>query len=91
MLTRSDEPVALGHGQGKRAVTLLTEGGCHYPVISHYSYADRHERAKSAPQFAGGVRGLRPMHRTTMPVAKAPWRPEEVYLTTSKRVRCRFI
>ncbi|WAQ96568.1 hypothetical protein MAR_029258 [Mya arenaria] len=75
----------LGHGQGKRSVTLLTEGGCHYPVISHYSYLDRCDRARSAPQNAGRIRGSRPMHRTTLLMAKGPWTAGEGFLTTSKK------
>ena len=87
MLTHGEKPVPLGLGQGKRAVTILTEGGCFYPVISHYSYLDRHERSRSAPQNTGRIRGTRPMHRTTMTMGKAPWTPDEVYTTSAQRVR----
>lgn len=90
MLTKSAGPITVGHGQGKRAVTLLTEGGCHYPVISHFSYTDRQSRAHSAPQNAGRIRGTRPMHRTTMVFGKSPWTPEQAYITTSKRVCFRY-
>lgn len=86
MLTPSEAPVALGHGQGKRAVTLLTEGGCYYPVISHYSYLDRQLSAKSAPENAGRIRGSRPMHQTTMQMGKPPWKPELGYRTAAKEV-----
>ncbi|KAH3871034.1 uncharacterized protein LOC127868422 [Dreissena polymorpha] len=77
-------PVMLGHGQGKRAVTLLTEGGYYYPIISHYSYQDR-SRAHSAPQHAGRIRGTRPMHGTTMLIAPGPWTPADGYTTTVKK------
>lgn len=74
-----------GFGQGKRTVTLLTEGGCFYPVISNLSYVDR-QRAHSAPQGAGRIRGLRPMHKTTFLFGKAPWNAKQAYQTTSKQV-----
>ncbi|KAL4240262.1 hypothetical protein ACF0H5_001056 [Mactra antiquata] len=85
MLTQSVGPVTVGHGQGKRAVTLLTEGGCYYPIVSHYSYRDRQARSQSAPQNAGRIRGLRPMHQTTMTVTKPPWNPKDGYLTSAKK------
>ena len=81
----------LGNGQGKRAVTLLTEGGCFYPIISNYSYTDRQLRARSAPQNAGRIRGTRPMHQTSLMIAKAPWMAEQSYLTTTKRVCIHFV
>lgn len=88
MLTKTSGPVTVGNGQGKRAVTLLTEGGCYYPIISHYSYTDRQLRAQSAPYNgnAGRIRGMRPMHQTTMLIGKSPWTSKECYLTTSKKV-----
>ena len=76
----------LGNGQGKRAVTLLTEGGCFYPIISPYSYTDRQLRVRSAPQNAGRIRGTRPMHRTTLVTAKPPWSSKTSYITTTKQV-----
>lgn len=75
----------MGLGQGKRTVTLLTEGGCYYPIISNCSYDDRQVRAKSTPQNAGRIRGTRPMHQTTLVIPIAPWTPETVYQTTSKQ------
>lgn len=86
MLTKSSGQVTIGNGQGKRAVTLLTEGGCYYPVISHYSYVDRQLRAQSAPNNAGRIRGTRPMHQTTMQIGKPPWTVQDSYITSSKRV-----
>ncbi|XP_045213391.2 uncharacterized protein LOC123564121 [Mercenaria mercenaria] len=85
MLTKTPGQVTIGNGQGKRAVTLLTEGGCYYPVISHYSYQDRQLRAQSAPNNAGRIRGMRPMHRTTMQIGKPPWCANDSYITSSKR------
>lgn len=86
MLTHTVGPVTVGNGQGKRAVTLLTEGGCYYPIVSHYSYKDRQLRAHSAPQNAGRIRGTRPMHQTTMQITKPPWNSKEGYSTSAKRV-----
>ena len=74
-----------GFGQGKRTITLLTEDGCNYPIISNLSYVDR-QRSHSAPQGAGRIRGLRPMHKTTFVFGKAPWIAKQSYLTTSKQV-----
>lgn len=86
MLTQtSGTTIGHPHGQGKRVVTLLTEGGYYYPIISHYSHQDRQLRAQSAPQNAGRVRGMRSMHQTTMAIAKPPWTANETYLTTSKK------
>lgn len=90
MLTPTPAPPSgkspyLGLGQGKRAVTLLTEGGCHYPIISHYSYIDRQDRARSAPQNAGRIRGTRPMHQTSFMISKPPWTADQAYRTTHKQ------
>lgn len=87
MLTKTSGPVTVGNGQGKRAVTLLTDGGCYYPIISHYSYVDRQVRVQSAPMNgnAGRIRGMRPMHRTTMPFGKPPWNAKDSYLTSTKK------
>ncbi|XP_048758490.2 uncharacterized protein LOC125668402 isoform X2 [Ostrea edulis] len=68
------------HGQGKTACTILTEDGCIYPVISSLSYNDR---TKSVPHEYG--RGARPMHRSTLTIAKPPWSPEQEFKTTSKQ------
>lgn len=79
-------------GQGKTATTILTEDGCHYPVI-HEPYSHRAPvdlvtpRVPSAP---GRLRrGDRPMHRTTMTIAKPPWQSD--YTTTNKHVSYHFI
>lgn len=85
MLTQSSGPATIGNGQGKRVVTLLTDGGCYYPIISHFSFQDNPIRAQSAPHNAGRIRGLRPMHRTTMMFAKPPWNAKDGFLTTSKK------
>lgn len=69
-------------GQGKTATTLLTEDGCVYPIISSFSYNDRY-RAQTAPYVYG--RGVRPMHRTTFTLAKAPWRPDDAYKTMNNQ------
>lgn len=69
-----------GHGQGKAATTILTEGGYIYPIVSTNSYNDRF-RIKSAPYEYG--RGVRSMHRTTFQIAKPPWDSQEDYKTTS--------
>lgn len=84
MLTSTANLLPHGNGQGKRTVTLLTEGGYFYPVISHHSYVDR-QRAHTAPQGAGRIRGQRPMHKTTFVFGKAPWSAQQAYLTTSKQ------
>ncbi|XP_050390595.1 uncharacterized protein LOC126809835 [Patella vulgata] len=44
-------------GQGKRVTTLLTEDGCHFPVISHAPYVER--RGQSAPFSTPQLRSLR--------------------------------
>ena len=85
MLTSTSAPFPHGNGQGKRAITLLTEGGYYCPIISELSYADR-QRAHSAPQGAGRIRGLRPMHKTTFVFGKPPWTAKQAYQTTSKQV-----
>ncbi|XP_005098209.1 uncharacterized protein LOC101852406 [Aplysia californica] len=72
----------INFGQGKTARTLLTEEGCHYPVIhepySHRAYYGQ-PRSPSAP--ARPRRGDRRMHQTTLTVAKPPWAPD--YTTTN--------
>lgn len=67
----------INHGQGKTAMTILTEGGCNYPVIhepySHRAHYD-HSRSVRSPSAPARVRrGERPMHQTTMTIAKPPW------------------
>ena len=71
------------YGQGKRATTLLTEDGCVYPIIAHEAKRDR-IRHTSAPQHVRIRRGERPMHRSTLTLAKPPWEPD--YTTTNKQV-----
>ncbi|XP_033755444.1 uncharacterized protein LOC117338268 isoform X1 [Pecten maximus] len=68
-------------GQGKSANTLLTEDGCHYPVISP-AYTDR-MRAASAPYEYG--KGVRAMHKTTLTIAKPPWDSRDAYKTSNKQ------
>lgn len=70
------------HGQGKSATTILTEGGYIYPVVSENCYNDRF-RIKSAPYIYG--RGVRPMHRSTLSIAKPPWNSQEDYKTTTNQ------
>ncbi|CAG5118496.1 unnamed protein product [Candidula unifasciata] len=74
----------ISFGQGKTATTILTEGGYYYPVI-HEPYnlraADRQPRpwtSSSSPR-----KGDRPMHRTTLTIAKPPWSPD--YTTIHKQ------
>ncbi|XP_071108112.1 uncharacterized protein [Haliotis cracherodii] len=67
-------------GQGKSATTLLTEDGCYFPIVAHGSYRER-QQVLSAPFKRGW--GARPMHATTLLMAKAPWVPD--YTTTSKQ------
>ncbi|XP_064618320.1 uncharacterized protein LOC135482322 [Liolophura sinensis] len=69
-------------GQGKCAATILTESGWHYPVINERSYRDR-RRAETAPFNTG--RGARPMHTSTLSVAKPPWDPVTGFSTTNKQ------
>ncbi|KAL3876580.1 hypothetical protein ACJMK2_034414 [Sinanodonta woodiana] len=82
MIVDSEQIPRVRLGQGKAATTLLTEDGCYYPVISHLSYSDR-QRAQSAPHRVGG--GTRPMHRTTLTLAKPPWTSTQGYTTTNKQ------
>lgn len=71
------------HGTGKRVTTLLTEDGCIYPIIGHDAKNDR-LRMTSAPQHGSRIlRGERPMHQTTLMLAKPPWIPD--YTTTSQQ------
>lgn len=74
----------INFGQGKTATTILDSEGYHYPVIhepySHTAYYGQ-QRNTSAP--ARIKRGDRPMHKTTMTVAKPPW--ESDYTTTSNQ------
>ncbi|XP_067671505.1 uncharacterized protein [Haliotis asinina] len=67
-------------GQGKTATTLLTEDGCYFPIVAHGTYRER-QKALSAPFKRGW--GARPMHATTLLIAKAPWEPD--YTTTTKQ------
>jgi len=63
------------YGQGKRAVTLLTEDGCVFPIIAHEAKRDRGEHI--AKQQSDRIsRGERPMHQSTLSLAKAPWQPD---------------
>ncbi|CAC5378691.1 unnamed protein product [Mytilus coruscus] len=80
MKTEAYSPKVLGHGQGKCATTILTEGGYVYPIVSSTSYNDR---IKSAPYTYG--RGARPMHRSTLTITKPPWNSHEEYKTTAKQ------
>ncbi|RUS83687.1 hypothetical protein EGW08_008535 [Elysia chlorotica] len=89
------------YGQGKTAMTILTEGGYTYPVIhepySHRAYYGRRTRAQpggetsqtsqtsqrsEAPPSGRVRRGDRPMHQSTLTIAKPPWEPD--FTTTSK-------
>ncbi|KAK7003261.1 hypothetical protein BgiMline_004702 [Biomphalaria glabrata] len=74
----------INFGQGKTATTLRTEDGCYYPVIhepySHHAYYGQ-SRSNSAPPR----RGDRPMHKTTLTIAKPPWSPNYHYVTTTKQ------
>ncbi|KAL8580397.1 hypothetical protein ACOMHN_020874 [Nucella lapillus] len=70
------------YGQGKQARTLLTQDGCVYPIIGHEAKADR-VRHTSAPQHARIQHGERPMHRSTLTLAKPPWNAD--YTTTNKQ------
>lgn len=71
------------HGTGKRVIALLTQDGCIYPVIAHDAKNDR-KRFTSAPQYGARIlRGERPMHQTTLLLAKPPWDAD--YTTTNKQ------
>ncbi|KAK3789589.1 hypothetical protein RRG08_016267 [Elysia crispata] len=80
------------YGQGKTAMTILTEGGYTYPVIhepyshrAHYARRTQQQGGESqtAPTASGRVRrGDRPMHQSTLTIAKPPWEPD--FTTTSK-------
>ncbi|KAL5019171.1 hypothetical protein ScPMuIL_004893 [Solemya velum] len=82
MLNVSGSRPHVEFGQGRSATTLLTEDGCFYPVVSSLAYNDR-KRVNSAVGYFG--RGHRPMHRTTLAMAKPPWTVKDGYLTTSKQ------
>lgn len=72
-------------GQGKTATTLLTESGCHYPVIHEpYSHRAYYGQSRAASVPVRHERGERPMHKTTLTIAKPPWSPD--YVTTHKQV-----
>ncbi|XP_041363162.1 uncharacterized protein LOC121378873 [Gigantopelta aegis] len=73
----------LQNGQGKVVKTLLTEDGCHYPIIAHNAYTDRRKLQSAPPSNVTHLRGSRPMHRTTLVLAKPPWVPD--YDTTTKQ------
>lgn len=74
-------------GQGKTARTILTEGGYTYPVIHEpYSHRARYGGRKPQDQDVSCERvrrGDRPMHRSTLTIAKPPW--ESDFTTTSKQ------
>ena len=81
------------YGQGKTAMTILTEGGYTYPVIhepySHRAYYGRKMQQQSrkpeaAPSCDRVRRGERPMHQSTLTIAKPPW--ESDFTTTNKHV-----
>ncbi|XP_025114202.1 uncharacterized protein LOC112576143 [Pomacea canaliculata] len=73
-------PPRIMFGQGKRTMTLLTEDGCVYPIIAHDA---KNDRPASHRRYSAPVRrGDRPMHRTTLLIAKAPWQPD--YTTTTR-------
>ena len=77
----------INFGQGKVATTILTEEGCHYPVI-HEPYTHRLNNRIQSPASAPVRRhrkGDRPMHKTTMTIAKPPWDGD--FMTTSNQVR----
>uniref|UniRef100_A0A0B6ZC06 Uncharacterized protein n=1 Tax=Arion vulgaris TaxID=1028688 RepID=A0A0B6ZC06_9EUPU len=71
-------------GQGKTATTILTDSGYHYPVI-HEPYSQRvyYKRDRSTSVPLRVAKGNRPMHRTTLTIAKPPWSPD--YDTTHKQ------
>ncbi|BFZ03536.1 hypothetical protein BsWGS_06575 [Bradybaena similaris] len=71
-------------GQGKTATTILTEGGYYYPVI-HEPFSHRAYYGRSHPSTSSSIprKGDRPMHRTTLTIAKPPWSPD--YTTTHKQ------
>ncbi|GFS15173.1 hypothetical protein ElyMa_004925500 [Elysia marginata] len=78
------------YGQGKTAMTILTEGGYTYPVIhepyshrAHYGPKARHQEGVPEAPSSGRVRrGERPMHRSTLTISKPPWEPD--FTTTNK-------
>ena len=73
------------HGTAKRAQILITHDACLFPIIAHDAKTDR-VRHCSAPQRGSRVmRGERPMHQTTLVMAKPPWDAD--YTTTNKQVR----
>lgn len=80
---KTQDSALLGHGQGKSATTLLTDGGYIYPIVSSTCYNDRF-RIKSAPYVFG--RGVRPMHKSTLTLGKPPWDCTEDYKTTTHQV-----
>ncbi|KAK7494379.1 hypothetical protein BaRGS_00014271 [Batillaria attramentaria] len=79
------EPRVL-YGQGKRATTILSGEGYTYPIIAHDAKNDGYDRMKMTTAPMGRLRkGVRPMHMTTMVVAKPGWEPD--YTTTNMQVK----
>eukprot|EP00745_Piridium_sociabile_P009844 TRINITY_DN168598_c0_g1_i1.p1 TRINITY_DN168598_c0_g1~~TRINITY_DN168598_c0_g1_i1.p1 ORF type:complete len:250 (-),score=45.05 TRINITY_DN168598_c0_g1_i1:63-812(-) len=70
------------NGQGKRTTLLLPQDGGVYPIIAHDAKSDRQPHC-SVPQHARIQRGERPMHQSTLTLAKPPW--EADYTTTAKQ------